>query len=101
MEKYISAEAAAEKLRNYRIERDLMVSHNDTIDFAISVISAEVTPADVRPVVRAEWIETGYFDLYHQPIYECSHCHREVADNFIANHLFCLHCGADMKKTGR
>ena len=47
MEKYISAEAAAGQLRSYTIERDLMVSHNDTIDFAISVISAEVHAADV------------------------------------------------------
>lgn len=54
MKKYISAEAAAEKLRNYKIERDLMVSHNDTIDFAISVISAEVPAADVVEVVRCK-----------------------------------------------
>lgn len=53
--------------------------------------------ADVKPVVRGEWIETGYFDQDYQPIYECSHCHGEVADNFIAKHLFCLHCGADMR----
>ena len=60
-----------------------------------------ITPADVRPVVRGEWIETGYFDQDYQPIYECSHCHREVADNFMAKHLFCLHCGADMRTIGQ
>lgn len=54
MEKYISADAAAAQLRSYKIERDLMVSHNDTIDFAISVISAEVTAADVVEVVRCK-----------------------------------------------
>lgn len=51
---FVSRETAAEQLRNYKIERDLMVSHNDTIDFAISVISAEVTPADVAEVVRCK-----------------------------------------------
>lgn len=55
---------------------------------------------DVRPVVRGEWIKTGNFDQHYQPIYECSHCHREVADYFIAKHLFCLHCGADMRPKG-
>ena len=53
---------------------------------------------DVRHMVRGEWIETGCFDQDYQPIYECSHCHREVADNFIAKHLFCLHCGAEMRE---
>lgn len=55
---------------------------------------------EVRPVVRGEWIETGYFDQDYQPIYECSHCHGEVADSFMAKHLFCLHCGADMRPEG-
>ena len=54
-------------------------------------------PEEVRPVVYGEWLETRSFDQYYQPIYECSHCHREVADNFMAKHLFCLHCGADMR----
>jgi hypothetical protein len=58
----------------------------------------DILATNVKLVERGEWIETGYFDQYYQPIYECSHCHGEVADNFITKHLFCLHCGADMRK---
>lgn len=93
-DKYISAEAAAENLRNYKIERDLMVSYNDTIDFSISVISAEVTAADVVEVVRGKWIN-GNCDQCgaHAPFW----C---MASTYYTSN-FCPNCGADMRETGR
>lgn len=82
---------------------DRILAENDTMREMLAQIGKKPGDKmdDVRSVARGEWIETDYYDQHYQQIYECSHCHREVADNFIANHLFCLHCGADMKETGR
>ena len=43
------------------------------------------------------WISTGYYDAHKTPIYECSVCRKEVADNYIEKHRFCLHCGSPME----
>lgn len=48
------------------------------------------------PVRHGEWIDTGTFDSHYTPIYQCSGCWKEVADNFISCHKYCLHCGAKM-----
>jgi lipocalin len=55
-------------------------------------------PADVVEVVHGKWIETGKFDAHYSPIYQCSACYKEVADNYISCHKHCLHCGAKMDK---
>ena len=52
--------------------------------------------ADVAPVVHAYWIDTDDYINHYGHVYECSNCHREVADDFIAKHTYCLHCGAKM-----
>ena len=43
------------------------------------------------------WISTGFYDSHMNPIYQCSNCKKEVADYFIGDHKYCLHCGAEMK----
>lgn len=93
---YIDLDVAIERLMNAPRKFDSDGYGWLTLYTAVDVLD-NTPPADVRPVARGEWIETGYFDQDYQPIYECSQCHREVADNFMAKHLFCLHCGADMR----
>ena len=52
--------------------------------------------ADVEPVRHGEWIDTDTFDFHCVHIYQCSNCGKEVADDYIDNHKFCLHFGAKM-----
>lgn len=54
--------------------------------------------ADVAPVKHGVWYEEEGTDAYGSPIYRCSHCNRTVADYYISQHKFCLHCGAYMDK---
>ena len=42
------------------------------------------------------WIDTDTFDANYQPIYQCSACQKQVADNYISCHKYCLHCGIVM-----
>lgn len=39
------------------------------------------------------WIDTDTFDNNLVHIYECSKCHKTVADDYINLHKYCLHCG--------
>lgn len=98
---YISREAAIGKITALINKSGKYTAYESGADDACYIVEHEIPAAVVRPVVRGEWIETGYFDQAYQPIYECSHCHGEVADSFVAKHLFCLHCGADMRPEGR
>lgn len=56
----------------------------------------EAPAADVEPVRHGKWIDTDTFDFHCVHIYQCSNCGKEVADDYISNHKFCLHCGAEM-----
>ena len=53
--------------------------------------------SDFVEVKHGRWFETDRFDYYKTPIYQCSVCLREVADNYIILHKHCLHCGAKME----
>ena len=39
------------------------------------------------------WIDTDTYDHNLVHIYECSKCHKTVADDYINLHKYCLHCG--------
>lgn len=91
MEKYIDTE---------RIKRHKIITHypgdyhngwNDAIDEIL-----EDEPADVQEVKHGVWIDTEAYTNHYGHIYECSNCHKEVADDFIVKHTYCLHCGAKM-----
>lgn len=56
----------------------------------------ENNTSDVFEEVHGQWIKTDSFDNFKTPIYQCSVCAREVADNYIHLHKYCLHCGAKM-----
>lgn len=60
-----------------------------------------LSPADVKPVVRGEWIWDVHTGRYH-----CSRCgelaplFKDGDDDYIYNPNFCPDCGADMRKEG-
>jgi hypothetical protein len=54
--------------------------------------------ADVEPVRHGRWLDMYSFDAHYQPIYQCSECGKQVADNYISCHKYCLHCGAKMDR---
>ena len=58
---------------------------------------ANAPAADVAPVAHGRWLDTDTFDHHCVHIYQCSNCRKEVADDYIDNHKFCLHCGAKME----
>lgn len=57
---------------------------------------ARFPAVDAEPVRHGRWIETEYYDAHKTPIYQCSVCWKGVADHYIKQHNFCLHCGAKM-----
>ena len=77
----------------YQDDIDTMVSGMERIRDMID----EAPTADVAPVVHGKWIDTDTFDFHCVHIYQCSNCHKEVADDYIDNHKYCLHCGAMMR----
>lgn len=42
------------------------------------------------------WLDTDTFDHHCVHIYKCSVCSKEVADDYISYHKYCLHCGSRM-----
>lgn len=53
---------------------------------------------EYKKVVYGNWINSDYYDAHKQPIYICSACNGQVADYYIKEHKYCLHCGARMEK---
>lgn len=49
-----------------------------------------------HPVKLGSWYPTGYYDAHYIPIYQCTQCGGEVADEHIEKHNYCLHCGCKM-----
>ena len=85
------------KMRRY-------IDSNKLIDFCNNHISktidandiARFPTADVVEVKHGKWVDTDCSGYLHNPIYECSVCHKQVEDYYIHKHNFCLHCGARM-----
>lgn len=61
-----------------------------------STPEAAYAAADVKPVVRGEWVKVD------DDLYRCSHCHSEIEmrDIYIAECKYCLVCGAEMRNRG-
>lgn len=55
----------------------------------------DVKPADVRPVVRAEWIVIDHGDYQ---LIECGRCHAQMWNHEKELPNYCYSCGADMRK---
>lgn len=57
-------------------------------------ILAVVPYADVKPVVRGEWVESGKSSLFpYDTIWACSVCDAK----YFIRQRFCPNCGADMR----
>lgn len=57
----------------------------------------KIPPADVKPVVRAEWKEVDR-DVMGQKTLQCGKCGKRTKSFVEPN--FCHHCGADMQQRG-
>ena len=55
----------------------------------------QIPAEDVKPVIKAEWIEDGY---YNEPCV-CSYCGEPCKDTVMGRPrwIFCPHCGAEIK----
>ena len=91
--RYIDANLAINELTGW---------DTDATDEEIEYTINKIPTANVEEVKHGRWFDTGSFDHHYTPIYQCSVCRKEVADNFIDLHKYCLHCGAkmDAKKEG-
>lgn len=77
----------------YQDEVMVMVSGMERVRDSVE----DATAADVAPVVHGRWLDTGYYGNWKAPVYICSNCRKEVQDNYIECHKYCLHCGAKME----
>ncbi len=39
-----------------------------------------IESGEVREVIHAHWIDTGFYGQHHEPILECSSCHDEIEE---------------------
>ena len=86
---YIEREAVIVTIKDLPFQQDIE-------DLGIYEEIKEVPSADVESVRHGRWIDMGVFDAHYQPVYQCSECNKQVADNYISCHKYCLHCGARM-----
>ena len=90
---YIEKEALLAQVRESRANnthlnnRDRHAHDTEHRHFEYMIFTAK--PADVKPVVRGEWINHGSYQ-------ECSVCHEE-RPGFDSYRFFCPNCGADMR----
>lgn len=64
---------------------DLLALVKKNAPFIYSIlapISLLCPTIEAEPVRNGKWISSGYYDRHKQPIYECSVCHKEVADSY-------------------
>lgn len=92
---------ALDELLKFPIRIDHYDEEHGNVHFVYGIETileyAQNLPAvDVAEVKRGTWIDTETFGPYYQPIYKCSVCEGEVADEYISGHKYCLHCGARM-----
>ena len=90
MDSYISRDEAANLLHIYAVS----VDKTNTLSGVLRNIVRDIPAADVRPVVRGEWVY-GSFDVAW-----CSVC-GEIFNDFdcrVDQYNFCPNCGADMSE---
>lgn len=71
MAKYINADELLQELDSYKFEGNL----TDTVILAVKAFVSALPVANVRPVVHAHWINTGYENSTGN-IYRCSYCEK-------------------------
>lgn len=93
MNDYIKRTDAAEAV--WRILNGMGYSqkHNGRLVEEVDAVLDECPAADVRPVVKAEWLPFGKRGIYGM-MYACSACHAK----YDGKTNFCPNCGADMRE---
>ena len=98
MSRYIDADIAKEKLKEYCVDNDSSIQYWYDLMGIDDCIDYNVPTADVRENVRGEWIKVKDDACSH---YECSICKaRPLYDEFCSLPElsdFCPNCGADMR----
>ena len=69
---------------------------DDGVQYVLECID-NVPTADVKPVVRGEWIPIGEPDKDNNQQVECSHCHAGDLHAVGVEVPYCWKCGADMR----
>ena len=89
-EKYISRKVACNLSFSHGLNEDgiLYIPYYEAINYL-----QNISPADVRPVVRGEWIP------YKQGDMKCSNCGGVygVCAGLLGDYNYCPRCGADMR----
>jgi hypothetical protein len=93
---YIELGEAINAIKSSRGNCDHRFYEEGLMDACYEIIGLK--PADVKPVRHGRWLDMDSFDAHYQPIYQCSECGKQVADNYISCHKYCLHCGAKMDR---
>lgn len=70
------------------LQRNLSKARFETIQIVINILNSQPT-ADVREVVKGEWIDMGSGQV-------CSECH-EIQYGYDNYRRYCPNCGADMR----
>ena len=86
---FISRDYAVENMENYPWDTE----HDKNA--AIHLVRELVPAADVRPVVRAEWIVSDHGDYQ---LIECDQCHAQMWNHQSELPNYCYECGFDMRK---
>lgn len=99
MAEYIERKALIQRLKNSPLftnfGEDGFFICNGVIDIIKKQPSVK-SAADVVEVRHGRWLNTDSLDAHYSPIYKCSECWKDVADHYVGNHKYCLHCGARM-----
>ena len=91
-EKYIPLSAALSVAAAWCPDDDGSVGKTGDLREMLDELEA-LEPADVRPVVRGEWVE-GYSETKDERVSRCSKCGHEKPR--FCTPPFCEGCGADM-----
>lgn len=96
---YIERELAKETFQNGKhTVKWLIESGAKTIGDSFAILLDEVPAADVRPVVRGEWVEeVVYYADDGNPCsaFFCNQC----STPFVVKYNFCPNCGCAMEET--
>lgn len=103
MDDFIKRENAIETVRSYQVINNSRSIYDDGYNDAIDMASLglnHIPAADVRPVIKAHWIETAPINektmkplIVKGPHLKCSNC---GSIEFQRN--YCPNCGAEMKE---
>lgn len=102
MSRYIDADIAKEKLKEYCVDNDSAIQYWYDLMGIDECIDYNVPTADVRENVRGEWIAHELGGHHHKTIlwgHDCSICGHwiVVGEEKIKEYNFCPNCGADMR----